>query len=432
MRVLKTLPAGPTLTVLIGVESVALTWLSFSGMIPFPALLAGYGIAFASYLAARPFLTNLNAPAGIWFLVALVLRVPWLSAGLPLSDDAWRYLHDGRAQLAGVNPYRYPPAAPEAAVYAGPERGLINHPELPTIYPPGAQFAFRLAAMLGGTLLVWKGVVLGADLLLGLIVGLVAARRGIRNGAALYLLHPLPVIEFAGNGHLDVLAILGLVGAIALIERGRRSSGIALAGSIAIKYLALPVAPFFVRDAPPGRRSVLLIGLVASLVLVYLPFLDYPPIGSLGVFARTFEFNGLAFTALSWLPGVPARLGLGLGMAAVLLVAWFRGARAESATFAWMAALLLASPIVHPWYVTWLVPFLVWRRAPWALAWTGTVVLAYAVLPAWRAEGVWHLPFWAFALEYAPVLALLAWWSVGRRPSGQRWNWWRVHGSSLS
>ncbi len=91
--------------------------------------------------------------------------------------------------------------------------------------------------------------------------------------------------------------------------------------------------------------------------------------------------------------------------------------------FLWIAAVLLLSPIVHPWYVTWLVPFLAWRRDTWVLVWTGTVIAAYAVLPDWWSSGIWDLPIWALLLEYVPVYILLAAAAIsylGRRPDRGR------------
>jgi len=87
---------------------------------------------------------------------------------------------------------------------------------------------------------------------------------------------------------------------------------------------------------------------------------------------------------------------------------WWRKVEVLDVAFLWIAAVLLLSPIVHPWYLTWLVPFLAWRRDMWVLVWTGTVIAAYAVLPDWWLSGIWDLPKWALLSEYLPVYILLA------------------------
>ena len=80
-----------------------------------------------------------------------------------------------------------------------------------------------------------------------------------------------------------------------------------------------------------------------------------------------------------------------------------------------MAALL--TPVLHPWYLLWLIPCLCVWRLPALMALTGTVVLAYTVWPGYLDGGPWRVPLWARALEYGPV-ALLGLWSVRR--------WWSL------
>ena len=403
------------LVALSGVELLALTTLALDADFTIPELLVAYSIAFAAY--GGLLLVIARAAPPVWLVVAagLFLRIPWLPTAPTLSDDVWRYLHDGRAQVAGVNPYRYAPVAPEALEYAGPEHDLINHPELTTVYPPAAQVTFFAAAVIGPSLFAWKGILLIFELLLAAgIVLLLRARGKPRGRVAVYLLHPLPIIEFAGNGHVDAVAIATLVLALGLLaERRRIASGIALAFSIAAKYLAAPVALFGARDLPRNERAGFLIAGAAALLLLYAPYLDASPFGSLRTFAETFEFNGSVY-ALATTITAPrtARFLLAAGLAGLLGLLWWRRADTERAAFVWIAGVLLVSPIVHPWYVVWLIPFLAWRWEPWVLAWTATVVLSYTVLPAWHADGVWQLPAWVPWVEYAPVMGLLVWQMV--------------------
>lgn len=396
---------------LVVAQAAALWFLAWRRDFTIATLLGIYAIAFAAYLAIVPLARRSRAPLWIWFIVAIAVRLPWLPTAPRLSDDVWRYLHDGRAQAAGVNPYRYPPSAPEAAAYAGPERPLINHPELRTVYPPAAQFTFRLAAMLGGTPLAWKIVLLLFDLGIGAAVALVLYRRGnALGGVAAYLLHPLPVIEFAGNGHVDAVAIALALLSLALLYHRPAVAGASVAASIAAKYLMLPLVPWLLRPLDRKGRIRCVAGIAIALGVLYVPFADYLSWGSFDTFVRSFEFNGSVYPILAqvWSPATTRWLLAG-ALTLVLAVMWWRRVEAESAMLGWVGALLLASPIVHPWYVTWLVPFLAWRREPWLLAWSGTIVLSYLVLPGWWAEGVWRLPGWVPFVEYAPVYAMLAW-----------------------
>ena len=67
------------------------------------------------------------------------------------SDDLWRYLWDGEVQRQGLSPYGVSPADPSLDVIAASEdwqqvRERINHLQIPTVYPPVAQGAFRFFA----------------------------------------------------------------------------------------------------------------------------------------------------------------------------------------------------------------------------------------------------------------------------------------------
>jgi drug/metabolite transporter superfamily protein YnfA len=92
--------------------------------------------------------------APIWFGVVLTLAIqlPHLFFVPRTSDDAYRYIWDGRVLLAGIDPYQFVPLDPELAHLRDPllfpegEPPLINRPGVPTIYPPIAQLWFGLVA----------------------------------------------------------------------------------------------------------------------------------------------------------------------------------------------------------------------------------------------------------------------------------------------
>src|SRR5258708_9413559 len=65
--------------------------------------------------------------------IGIGLRVIFLFATPQLSGDVWRYLFDCRTLASGVNPYK-----------ALPDEPRVNHPEIPTIYPPHAEMLFAV------------------------------------------------------------------------------------------------------------------------------------------------------------------------------------------------------------------------------------------------------------------------------------------------
>src|SRR4026208_386392 len=85
-----------------------------------------------------------NSTLRIAIAFAVLFRLSILFAPPYLSDDIYRYVWDGRVQAAGINPYRYIPAAPELAqlrddaIYPKINRKDWAH----TIYPAVAQVVF--------------------------------------------------------------------------------------------------------------------------------------------------------------------------------------------------------------------------------------------------------------------------------------------------
>ncbi|MEZ4654440.1 MAG: hypothetical protein R3E12_12835 [Candidatus Eisenbacteria bacterium] len=66
-------------------------------------------------------------------------------------------------------------------------------------------------------------------------------------------------------------------------------------------------------------------------------------------------------------------------------------------------AFLLLTPTLHPWYATWIIPFLVFRPGrPW-IALSLLVGVAYAAYGLRATTGVFHLTRWMRGVEWAPV-----------------------------
>ncbi len=129
-------------------------------------------LAFACYLLALRTARALTGPAAFAAAAAFALLFRAVLVPEPpyLSDDAYRYLWDGQVQLRGLNPYRHAPAAEAVAGLDDALRARVNHPGVPTIYPPLAQLAFLAAAALPGGTLTLKLLWLLADLAIALLL----------------------------------------------------------------------------------------------------------------------------------------------------------------------------------------------------------------------------------------------------------------------
>src|SRR5829696_7184499 len=175
--------------------------------------LALLGAAFLALLLAARRLEAMRTPLGGAILLgALLLRLPLLPLPPALSDDALRYLWDGKVAAAGFNPYALAPAAGELTPLRDDSWPRLPHREVPTVYPPLSVAAFSIASRLPFPLLAWKLMATAADLLGCWLLLAVARRGGLPEGRTIwYAWNPLVALEVAGMGHVDALGVAAVV-----------------------------------------------------------------------------------------------------------------------------------------------------------------------------------------------------------------------------
>jgi hypothetical protein len=320
----------------------------------------------------------------------------------------------------------------------------LNHRHLPTIYPPLAQLSFRLARALPlPPLTSWKLVVGAADLgMLALLVVWLGRRGGDPRMALAWGWSPLVAIELGQNAHVDGMGALLLIAALVAIEAGRQAwAGVFLAGSTGVKLLAAALLPGL-------RRPRLVLAFALALSLLILPFGAAGPrlAGSLGEYGRRWRSNDGAFSLLymgaeravehtrfrARLEMSPAtarlitgrdrdtvfpdeaasffaRLAAGvIYLGALALALAFRATPVALAEVAF-GAFLLFTPVLHPWYVVWMLPLVAAGASPAWIALAALTPLGYEPLARWLSDGKWQDPAWTRALEHGiPWLILVA------------------------
>jgi hypothetical protein len=358
---------------------------------------------------------------------AVLFRVTLLLTEPSLSDDIFRYIWDGRVLASGVNPYLYPPHSEFLALLRDHViYPYINHPDLPTIYPPVAQFFFLIAHALFGSVLGLKIMIVIADLLVGwVLIKLLQLEEKNKEAVIIYLWHPLVVVEGAGSGHMDFLGVMGLMLALWAWQVRRDFLAISLAGAAVLtKFLPLVLIPTLVRWSPrwfPTNWKALL--LLPMVVLVgYTPsmVMDGPLWGSLSTYTLNWEFNSPLFWILQTYlgDGFVARKVIGGLFGVLILAVTLRRVPPLQAGFIIMAGFTLLTPTLHPWYLIWLIPFLVFNpQLPW-IGFSLVVILAYEVLIGYRTNAVWEESTWVWATEYGTLLVLACVARLGRRRSG--------------
>jgi hypothetical protein len=363
-----------------------------------------------------------NAPAEprrmlfIALLLAVLFRIPPAVAPVGPDSDMVRYLWDGRVQQLGYNPYRVTPADPALASTHTPETAAMPSRRHRTPYPPAAQLFFRLVVAIGNSTLAMKLALVACDLLtIGVLWRWLGASGRSEWLTLAYAWNPLAVLEIAHSGHIDALGALWITAAAYWLTRRRTALAcVAFVLAVATKLLPIVLAPLLLGRVRP-RDLVLGVALAA---LLYLPFTfgTELPLGAIPNVVANIRFNGPVFRAVAWVasPQVAAAVALLAGLSAAVW-ARVRLSATEPAAWAWpMAIALLCAPVIYPWYLLCLTPFLFTRATIPLVVWTISVMPVYLVWHLARSGGRWAAPATVMALEYGALL--IAALIVLRRP----------------
>jgi len=397
---------------------------------------------------------------------ALALRLLALPMAPVLSNDVFRYAWDGRAVLSGANPYRLAPEADELLSLRreNPEIwSRMHHQEVPTVYPPLALGLFAVGAATPVPVGAIKVLLAAADLALCALLLALARRLDLSPVRTIwYAWNPVAVVEVAGQGHVDGLAVALAVAAVLLVVRSRAESeaegesrprtgsraaavaGLAAAGGALAKLGPLLALPMWARQS---RRPVALLLAAAALLAVgFLPVaatVGVPP--GLLTYGVQWEFNGPFYEPLwrgldfvgadGWVKGrlealkeatgeyevwnrfypyaypqflAKAVMAPVLGLALLLSLVERRPVAGTGKLF---GRALLVSATVYPWYLLWVLP---WAALGRQRAWLLAVALApLSYLPGLLPEGSAPELFpWVWALVWGPpaVVALVPGW----------------------
>ncbi len=374
-----------------------------------PYFMASLTLAGIVYLLAiREFFVTPRFPRRV-VVIGLVLAAVWhiefLRVPPGADDDIHRYVWDGRLQRLGYNPYIVVPSDPVLSGLHTSETHTLNNPDLPSPYPAGAELFFRAVTAIQESTFVLKVAFVVCEFAIVFVLLDVLRRKQGAHLVLAYAWNPLLAIEVAGSGHIDIVgALLLLLSAAALGRRWRTVAALAFGLAVSVKLLPIVLLPLYwkrvrIRDA---ALAAIVVG------LMYVPFLNLGriPIGSLGTYVQSFRFNGPVFAALDQV--APPQLLAGLAVLVGFVTAtWLRSAAPEWSPdlFAWpMAASLLCAPVVFPWYLLWLLPFLTSASTLLIIVWTVSIIPTYVMWHLRTRGRPWGpLPGWVMLLEYGCV-----------------------------
>jgi hypothetical protein len=411
----------------------------------------GYGVAVWRLLRGpeRRITLPLILGLAVLFRVALLFTTP-----PTLSTDVYRYIWDGRMANAGVNPYAHRVDSPLLDPFDSPQRALVNHKWMATPYLPAAQVFFATVYQIApDSPLAFQIAAVLLDLVTGWLVIDLLRRLGLpRAWGLIYLWNPLVVVEFAHGAHVDALMICLMMAALwtLIAARFKTLSLVALTAAALTKGLPALLLPVVWRWW--GWRYTIAF---AALVLVACvpfalgagwglvgPFDGEGLFGALRIYAARWNFNGGLYPFLELIlsgilkPGAgppeavgrrsvwAAKLVVTIILGLVLLAVWLRGRRHNDSlaflrlAMVPLAAYLLLTTTVHPWYVTLIIPLLSFLPAkegeavrtdrfllPW-LTFSAAVSLSY--LTYLDPANLREYSLVRFA-EYVPLYLLLLW-----------------------
>jgi hypothetical protein len=243
--------------------------------------------------------------------------------------------------------------------------------------------------------------------------------RRYRARSVWYCWCPIPLIEFWGQGHNDALLVLFLFGAL---EANRLSGrpGIWLGLAAAVKWWPLALLPATARRWTDWLWAG---AIPAAFLLPYASGLSEENLRFATGFLGGWRNNDSLFGLVFWLSDGPyAAKHITLALCGVLVLALARAGDSVRQRALWtVTGLLLLSANVHPWYLTWLLPFAVEGMRPGLLVWLALSPLFYETVIWWQIAGEWRQSPDMRWLVYGPAAgaAILAAIMRGRRrPEG--------------
>lgn len=328
---------------------------------------------------------------------AIVWSAPLVLAPPLFSRDGWSYAAQGMLAHVGISPYEYGPG-----VLAGlPVAEAVDPRWMTTVTPYGpvpVAFGDAAAGITGNPWVLVVGhrlVALVGLVLLAWAVPRLAQWSGVDPAlaSAVVLASPLMLANGVGGLHNDLLMV-GLMAAalVAAVERGwvagallgGLAAAVKLPGGLVCVGVALVSLPLTAALASRVRRLAsvglvsvgLLLGLGVASGLgngwvhgLAVPATVNTPLSVTTLFGGLLDWLesllGLGLAPATFL-AIVRRLGTVATLATVVVVAlrWRTGdrARALQAVALVVGVTVLLSPVVHLWYLLWVVPFVATLR----------------------------------------------------------------------
>ncbi|MCR9171127.1 MAG: hypothetical protein NXI10_01440 [bacterium] len=400
-------------------------------------LFLSFVILIVLWLLMQRFATN---SWKLLFVTGLIFRLCFLFATPHLSDDYLRFLWDGELSKDGYEVFEFTPNQYKKHVseeHLAKYENMLNDStaEFPTgmnskkyfsIYPTVNQFVFQTSALGSdphrANLDILRLWILIAEIAsFFLLKALLTPKDKASKGAqtrylSLYWLHPLIIIELTGNLHLEALAITFILLALYLSRLNHWvGAGIAVALGVMTKLTPLLLLGAFFKQLHWKRWLVqcAIAGIVSiGLFSIYVnteTFVNFK--SSVGLFFAWFSFNAGIYYSLKELvllisgTDISSLISLCfpfISAAIMLWIVFFKKTDVPTTALLLFTTYFLFTPILHPWYVTILVPLAVLSKKVFPLVWSVLIFGTYLAYGATFKE-----PLWFIIIEFAVVITFL-------------------------
>lgn len=357
---------------------------------------------------------------GWWVTGCILLRV--VLATMQPSDDVYRYVWEGRVQLAGYDPYSLPPDDPTLTDLRNEEWSQINHPHFPAIYPPFAQMTFIAAAAIHPTVRTLKIIQVVWDAITIFLLAAILKRLEMSpHRAFVYGLCPLVLTAYGIEGHVDSLMLMLTAASVwAVVVKRFDVAGIALGLAIASKIVLVVMLPWFLMK---HRRAALIAMLTTSLCYLAYGGSGITGLQNLARFAGESSF--FSFLGSFTLPMFGATLSRGLvgvTLAGFIVMLVIRRRDITGYGLGATEALVILLPIIHFWYLSWVFLFLPFAlRVRWLVC-AGLMVFYFEAQHVRAMTGEWAMPDWVLPAVAVPFLItwIAEWWVSRRCIAGEK------------
>lgn len=363
-------------------------------------------------------------------VATLIWSLPLLIAVPIFSRDIFAYVGQGRLVLNGGDPYSVGISTISNWFQLGTDSMWA---EDGTPYGPVFIWLEALAVQASDGSLEWalfylRMIAVAGAILCLVFMPLLARQHGVDPARAQWLAsaNPLFLISYIASGHNDVLMVAFALAAVYYaLRRHGVLAVIALTISVGIKPITIVLLPFLgLMWAPAGATWLKKIGywvICGGIFLVLMAIIGYLNGYGFG-WVKVMLGTGTGYTF--WSPvGFTQMLLSNLGNAfgfddnllasivklvgrlssvVLVLILIFRGADRQLSIRMTLAftALVILSPVIHPWYLLWLLPLftMIGIKDNWQLAWVVFTVAfllgfgAYDQLHVWGFLGLGILP----------------------------------------